>query len=538
MTPLTQKIYKVESLFSEWNKPGSPGGAVSIIQRGQIIYSRGFGMADLEHDIPISKNSVFDIGSISKQFVAMCVALLARRGKLSLDDEIQKHLSELKYYEYPITIRHLIHHTSGIRDYLTLMDLAGLRFENEYPDDETLNLIACQKQLNFHSGEEYLYSNSGYLLLAEIVKRTSGQTLRAFAEENIFAPLEMKDTFFHDDFSEIVKNRAIGYSPKESGGFRIDMSIFDAVGDGGVYTTVEDLCRWDANFYNNTVGGYGQDLIEEITTAGKLNSGEALDYAFGLNLGTYRGLRIIGHGGAWMGYRAEMTRFPEQSFSIICLFNLSSVNLIKLTKQVADIFLAEDFSMPEKVLQNEQRFIELSSSELTAKSGFYRNLKNGDIWKLTTQTGKLMAEVSGMSFQIAPTSLKHYKSVGVPFEISIEFDKHSPQSPVVMHVQIDGGKPNILERANTTSLDAVRLMDYSGDYYCEELACNYRIMATNSELTIDRRNSPREHLELVSRDLFKGACGSFEFICNTQNEVVGFTLSEGRVKNINFVKQY
>ena len=438
MTTLAYKFDEVDALFSDWNKPDSPGCAVAICQNGQPLYIRGYGIANLEYAIPISEKSVFDIGSLSKQFVAICVALLARQGKFSLDDKIQKYIPELRNYKYSITIRHLIHHTSGLRDYLTLMDWAGLRFENEYSDDEIISLIVRQKGLNFQPGEECLYSNSGYLLLAEIVKRTSGQSLRTFADENIFTPLEMKDTFFHDDFSEIVKNRAIGYSPKESGGFRINMSIFDAVGDGGVFTTVEDLCRWDANFYNNTVGGYGQDLIEEITTAGKLNSGEPLDYAFGLSIGTYRGLRTIGHGGAWMGYRAEITRFPVQSFSVICMSNLSSINLTKLVKQVADIFLSEKFTLPEKVQQNEQRFIELSSSELESKIGFYRNLKNGAIWKLAIRAGKLMAEVSEMSFQIAPTSLSHFKSVEIPFDISIEFDNHSPQSPKEMYVQIEG----------------------------------------------------------------------------------------------------
>jgi len=279
MTELTYKFDAVDALFSEWNKPDSPGCAIAIIHRGQPLYRRGYGMANLEYAIPISEKSVFDIGSISKQFVAMCIALLARQGKLSFDDEIQKYIPELRNYRYSITIRHLIHHTSGLRDYLTLMDLAGLRFENEYPDEEIIGLIARQKVLSFRPGEEFLYCNSGYLLLAEIVKRSSGQSLREYADESIFAPLEMKNTFFHDDFSEIVKNRAVGYSPAESGSFRISMSIFDIVGDGGVHTTIDDLCRWDANFYHNIVGGYGQDLIEEITSPGKLNSGKALDYA-------------------------------------------------------------------------------------------------------------------------------------------------------------------------------------------------------------------------------------------------------------------
>jgi CubicO group peptidase (beta-lactamase class C family) len=299
---------RVDSLFSEWDKPDSPGCAIAVVRDGAVIYSRGYGMADLDHAIPISAHSVFDIASTSKQFTAVCVALLARQGKLSLDDQIQKYLPEIRQYEQPITIRHLIHHTSGLRDYIALMELAGWRFENDYSDDELIGLITRQGELNFQPGDEYLYCNTGYLLLAEIIKRVSGVSLRAFADEAIFAPLGMKATHFHDDFGEIVTNRAVGYSPEDGGGYRIDMSLFDVVGDGGVYTTVEDLCLWDANFYHNVVGGCGQDLIEEITTPGRLNSGAALDYAFGLRVKPYRGLGSLSHSGRWVGYRSEMIR--------------------------------------------------------------------------------------------------------------------------------------------------------------------------------------------------------------------------------------
>lgn len=335
---------KVDELFSEWNKPDSPGFALAIVKDSEIVYKRGYGTADLEHNIPISSISVFDIASTSKQFTAMCIALLARQGELSLDDEVQTYISEMPWYEYPITVRHLIHHTSGLRDYLYLMESAGMRFENDYPDDEIIDLIACQKELNFKPGEKYSYSDSGYLLLGEIVKRVSGKSLAAFAYENIFRPLGMRATHFHDDFTRIVKDRAIGYSPKDEGGFRIEMSILDVVGDGGVFTTVEDLCLWDRNFYQNRLGGYGQDLIKEITTPGTLNSDESLDYAFGLVLGQYRGLQTVSHGGSWMGYRSEMLRFPQQRFSAICLSNLGNANPEELARKVADLYLASEFT--------------------------------------------------------------------------------------------------------------------------------------------------------------------------------------------------
>jgi CubicO group peptidase (beta-lactamase class C family) len=331
---------KVDQLFAQWDKPDSPGCALAVIQNGEVIYKRGYGMANLEYDIPISSNSVFDIGSNSKQFTAMCIVLLARQNLLNLDDELQKHIPEIPQYSQTITLRHLINHTSGLRDYLNLMDLGGMIIENDYPDEEVIALIARQQSLNFAPGTEQLYSNSGYFLLSEIVKRVSGKSLRLFAEEQIFAPLGMKNTHFHDNFKEIVRNRADGYAPKDGGGFEICMSLHDSCGDGQLYTTIEDLLLWDRNFYDNILGGYGQDLIEEITIPGKLDNGEPISGAFGLQIGDRGGLKTVMHGGSWMGYQSQFIRSPDAHFSVICLANLSTFNPTKLAFQVADIYLA------------------------------------------------------------------------------------------------------------------------------------------------------------------------------------------------------
>jgi CubicO group peptidase (beta-lactamase class C family) len=455
--PLTTKV---DELFSEWNKPDSPGFALAIIKDSETIYKRGYGIADLEHNIPISSSSVFDIASTSKQFTAMCIALLARQGKLSLDDEIQKYIPEMPSYEYPITVRHLIHHTSGIRDYLTLMELASMRSENDYPDDEIIGLIARQKELNFKPGDEHLYSNSGYFLLAEIVKRVSGKSLAAFANENIFSPLGMNATHFHDDFTMIVKDRAIGYYPKDEGGFRIDMSIFDVVGDGGVYTTVEDLSLWDRNFYQNRLGGYGQDLIEEVTKPGKLNSGEVLKYGFGLGIGQYRGLKIVSHGGAWMGYGSEMLRFPKQRLSVICLSNLGSANPVELARKVADFYLASEFTEDIKEpAHSKAQFVEIPSTELESKTGFYQNLKAGSIWELSVKDGKLTIEAFGENFTFASLSSNHFIAVDIPFDIDIEFEKLGSDEPFHLSVRIDDGKPDIYQRLNIVSFNSDQLKD-------------------------------------------------------------------------------
>jgi CubicO group peptidase (beta-lactamase class C family) len=342
---MTAITVKVDRLFTKWDKPDSPGCALAVIQNGEIVYKRGYGMANLEYDIPISPHSVFDIASNSKQFTAMCIVLLARQNMLTLDDELQKYIPEIPRYSHPITLRHLIYHTSGLRDYLTLMNMSGMICENKYLTEEIIALLARQQSLNFQPGTERLYSNTGYLLLGEIVKRVSGKSLRVFAEEQIFAPLGMKNTHFHDNFKEIVKNRADSYLPKKGGGFQIDMSWHDNAGAGFLYTTIEDLSLWDRNFYENILGNCGQDLIEEITTICKIKKYEnsPRKCAFGLLLCRYRGLKVIKHGGAWFGYRSDIVQFPEHNFSVICLANVRTFNPTKLVFKVADIYLDCEF---------------------------------------------------------------------------------------------------------------------------------------------------------------------------------------------------
>lgn len=328
---------QVDSLFSDWDRPDSPGCALGVIMDGELIYARGYGMADLEHGIPITPRSVFRIGSTSKQFTALCILLLEEEGKLSLDDDIHIFFPEMPAYPAPVTVRQLIHHTSGVRDYLTLMSLAGKRGDDYYTDEEVVTMIARQQELNFLPGEQHLYSNAGYFLLSQIVLKVTGVSLREFALERIFTPLGMAHTHFHDDHTEIVPGRAAGYS-RTRDGFRINMTTLGMIGDGGVFTTVEDLLHWDRHFYGNRLGG--EDLLTKQHTVGVLNNGTELAYAAGLTVSTYRGLRMVSHGGSFVGFRADMIRFPEQRFSVICLANLSSVNPSRLARQVADIYLA------------------------------------------------------------------------------------------------------------------------------------------------------------------------------------------------------
>ena len=335
----------VDEIFAAYSKPGAPGCAVGVIRDSKLVFGRGYGLANIEHDIPLTSKTVFDIGSTSKQFTAAAILLLEQQGKLSVDDDVRKFVPEVPPYGQTVTIRHLLHHTSGIRDYLTLMSVAGVNFDGVTTDDDALKLIVRQKALNFTPGSEHLYSNSGYFLLSVIVKRASGKTLRAFADEHIFAPLEMRDTHFHDDHTMPVPRRASAYAPQPQGTFRIDMSGFEQTGDGAVYTTVEDLAKWDRNFYDPKVGG--QALVDALLRTGVLSDGRSLPYAAGLVHGKYKGLTIVSHGGSWAGYRADLVRFPDQRLSVICLCNRADGNPGAKARQVAEVFLATDIA-PEQ----------------------------------------------------------------------------------------------------------------------------------------------------------------------------------------------
>ena len=340
-----QDTIKVDAVFVAYDKPDSPGCALGVIKDGKLIYTRGYGRANLEHNIANGSQIVYDIGSTSKQFAAASIVLLAQQGKLSIDDEVRKYITELPMYQKPLTIRHMLNHTSGLRDYLTLFGLSGVDFDSTTGDKEALNIIVRQKQLNFAPGEDWLYSNSGFFLLSQIVKRVSGKTLAQFAKENIFDLLGMKNTHFHDSHTMIVPKRATGYVPAPSG-FEIAMSNFEQTGDGAVYTTIEDLLLWDQNFYQPKVGG--QAMLDQLQTLGTLNNGKKLDYALGLFVDQYKGLRRVQHGGSWAGYRAELMRFPEQKFTVACLCNLATANPTNLATKVADIYLANEFKASEE----------------------------------------------------------------------------------------------------------------------------------------------------------------------------------------------
>jgi CubicO group peptidase (beta-lactamase class C family) len=393
-----KKTAAVDEVFSDLTKAGSPGCALGVYRDGKIVYANGYGLANLEENAAITPRSVLDIGSTSKQFTAASILLLEKQGKLSVNDDIRKYIPELPNYGQKITIVHLLNHTSGLRDYLTLMELAGINIDSVTTDEDALQMIFRQKALNFAPGSDWLYSNTGFFLLSVIVKRVSGKTLRDFAAENIFTPLEMTHTQYRDDHTSLIANRAMAYDAKEKGGgYSLDVSYFEQTGDGAVHTSVEDLLKWDENFYSGQIGG--KDFLAEIQEQGKLNDGKVLDYAKGLFIADYRGLHAVSHGGSWGGYRAELLRFPEQHFSVACLCNLGSASPSNRAHWVADIYLAslmkpkEEKKKESKDDERQKAEIRLTEEQLRDYLGDYFSDELRIVYRLEASDGKLKPRI-------------------------------------------------------------------------------------------------------------------------------------------------
>jgi len=533
---------RVDNIFSTWDSSTSPGLALGIFKNGKVIYERGYGMANLDYSIGISPQSVFYVASVSKQFTAACIALLIERHKISLDDDIRKYLPELPDYGKPVRVRDLVFHMSGIRDYSTLWELAGENIANVHTVDDVLGLIARQKELNFSPGEEYNYSNSGYFLLAIIVKRVSGKSLREFAEENIFRPLGMKKTHFHDDSRMIVKDRAICYSRDNSSGSKISyLGNWDLVGDGGLLTTGEDLFLWDQNFYNNNLGKGDQSLINLITTPGAFNNGKKGDYAFGLRVTTYRGLRVIRHAGSLMGFRSEIIRFPDKKFTVIVLANLADINPYALARQVADFCLEKDFERAEPVRPAagmKVGTINLSTEEMREKTGFFDHPSVGDVRIFLGEKGLTLQGMGG-SYGLSPLSRTRFVALNSFPDISVEFFEKTKDKPREISLDVLGMGSFVLRSFQPVIPAPSELEACVGTYYSGELDATYKIEIRNKELSIRVGKNPALLLTASFRDRYVAMEGwaTLDFFRDRSGKIQGFYLRAERIKNIKCIKK-
>jgi CubicO group peptidase (beta-lactamase class C family) len=526
---------KVDQLFATWDKPESPGAAIAVIKDGAVVYKRGYGSANLEYNVPITPQTVFHVASVSKQFTAFAVTLLANQGKLSLDDDIRKHLPEVPDFGKKITVRHLIHHTSGLRDQWTLLGMAGWRLDDVITKEHIMKMVRHQKELNFDPGAENLYSNTGYTLLAVIAERVSGQSFRDYTEANIFKPLGMTNTHFHDDHERIVKNRAYSYFSTEKGGFRAAPLNYANVGATSLFTTAEDLARWVINFEDKKIGG--ADVIKQMQQQGVLNSGKQLGYAFGLGIGPYRGLNTVGHAGGDAAYRSFAFWFPDQRFGVVVLSNFGSLNPQQMAMRIADIYLADKFAPePPKPAAAERTAVKVDPALLEAYAGRYL-LDGRTLVTITKEGDKLMGQAAGQSkSEMIPQSDTTFFVKEANSEVTFERDE---KGNVVRFAMKNANQNTSAKRLNATAT-AAQLTQFAGDYYSPELGTSYTLVVKDGKLIAQHRRHDDIALTELDGDLFSSNRWFFQtvqFTRDAEKRITGFRLSSGRVRNLRFDRQ-
>ena len=513
---------QIDALFKQYNRT-TPGCAMGVFHDGTIAYARGYGMADLERNVPITPASLFDVGSVSKQFAAAAIGLLAERGKLSFHDDVHKYIPELPNYGAPLTIDELTWHTSGLRDYTDLLDLQGYGLEQATTDREALSSIIRQRALDFPSGTQYEYSNTNYFLLSVIVKRVTGKTLAQFARRQLFVPLGMYRTVYRDDYAMIIPHLALGYAPTAGGHFRNSMSNWQQTGDGGVQLSVDDALRWDENFYNPRVGG--RALIAQLQTPGHLSDGRRVSYGRGLFIGAYRGLKLISHGGAWIGYRAEFDRYPSLHTSVVVLCNSDAAIPDGLARSVADIVLA-------RYLKPEPRRASPSKTSLSANAvtGSYFNTLGADVLKVVAQKGGIGLDLGGTILPLQPAGGTSF-TIGTSV-VRFVIPKHAASATALVVSGADGST-DIAQKFAPVVPTEQQLQGAAGAYYSPELDVTWRLRIAGHTVALQpERNLPPDAagpLTPQMADVFASAHGfSIRFIRDRAGAITGFDLGAGR----------
>jgi CubicO group peptidase (beta-lactamase class C family) len=470
---------RVDAIMSRWNA-ATPGCAVGVRGSDGRVVERAYGMADLEHDVANKPDTIFEAGSVSKQFTAAAIMLLARDGKLSLDDPARKYLPELPDYGAPLTIRQMLNHTSGLRDWGSIAAIGGWpRTTRMHTQAHALEIVSRQQSLNFPPGTRWSYSNSGYNLAAIIVSRVSGQSFAEFTRARIFEPLGMTRTSWRDDYRRIVKDRAIAYAPAGNT-FMMDMPFENVHGNGGLLTTVGDLLRWTQNFSSPTVGD--RMFVKDAQEPGRFNDGRQHVYAMGLRIVPYRGVTEVSHSGTTAGYNAYLAQYPDRQLAVALLCNAANANPAQLAHAVADIYLALQPEAPRKP----------SAPNL---QGLYRREDTGEPLTVPTAGTSRLEVGSDGTATVTEQAGNTFRYVKVPAE----------------------------------DLAAKPLADYAGAYMSDEAEVTMTAVVEQNVLVLKRRPDTSMVLTPLYADAFRGAPGFLRFKRDAAGRVTGFTLTQDRV---------
>lgn len=528
--PSADSISKLsDSVFHQFNTTKGPGCAVAFIKEGKVVFKKGYGLASLEYGIPITTSTVFDIASLSKQFTGLAISTLLQEKKIFLDDNIRKYLPQVPDFGQPITVSHLVHHTSGLRDWPEALAFAGYKWEDVMSFNDILRMVQNQKELDFAPGTAYSYSNTGYNLLAAIVEKVTGKSFRTWTVQNIFTPLNMPSALFLDTHTEVIKNMAFSYR-SSPGGFLKAPSQLTAYGSSSMFTSLDDFIKWAIHLQQAWTK---EDPVYNRMREGSiLANGDKVLYGFGLVEGKYRGLTTLSHTGSWAGYRSLSLYFPDQNAAIILFGNAAELN-IELGYRLADAVLANYFKTVEIKLSGitaANETLTLSPSVLNQYSGTYK-LRPGWLLTITLEGKQLMAQATNE--EKYPMLAKTDSSFWVPaYGAAIIFNRNKEGKTEQLTYKTFQAKKIV-----PFTPDTKKLKEYNGTYFSEELQTSYTISRLHEKLFINHRRRGDFPLQVSEEDEFALPLGSLRFIRGKKNKVTGFKLSGSRVKNIHFERK-
>ncbi len=531
---------RIDTLFREWDTLESPGAAVAVLRDGNIVFSRGYGIAQLEYGVPITPDTIFHVASVSKQFTAFAVTLLAQQGALSLDDDIRKYLPEVPDFGSIITLRHLIHHTSGLRDQWEALAMAGWRLDDVITREHILTMVQHQRELNFEPGEEHLYCNTGYTLLGEIVARVTGVSFAAWTKNNLFEPLGMNHTHFHDSHELIVPERAYSYKPEENGDFHKSVLSYANAGATSLFTTVGDLLKWASNFMDPRVGT--PEIMAQMQELAVLNSGREIPYGFGLGIRDHRGVRMISHGGADAGFRTWLGIFPDQKFAVSVLSNLGSMGPNRLGELIAEMYLEEDLlPAPEKKGQvappGERKVAEVDPMNYEIFVGTY-GLDDGTRLEIIKEEDRLFAvHPARGKVELFPEAMLRYFVKGEDLVITFHPDNDYYVESLTV---LSGGQNLEGKRTESLPLSEAQIGAIEGVYTSEELMTSYSLRFRDGRLAAHHFRHGEIPLIWTEKDTFTGRRWYFRrlvFQRDGAGRIQGFLLTGGRVWNLRFDKK-
>ncbi|MBT3133520.1 beta-lactamase family protein [Alteromonas sp. ALT199] len=538
----SKQTLEFDRLFTQFDDINKPGASVAVLQDGEIIFSKGYGSANLEYDIPVTPETMFHVASVSKQFTVFAILLLAEEGKLNFDDDIRQYIPEVPDFGYTITLRHLASHTSGMRDQWNLLRMAGWRLDDVITTEHVLKIVARQKELNFKPGEEFLYSNTGFTLLAEVVARVSGKSFAQFTQERLFTPLNMSNSLFYDDHQKIVSNRAYSYE-RNGNGYKKSVLNFSNVGATSLFTTAEDLLKWSANFTEPAVGSPA--IVKQMNTLASLNNGETFGGAYGQFISHYKGTKYIQHSGGDAGFRSYLARFPKQNLAIAILNNGADARPWELALQIADRLLKKDTPPPQNAIADAflesispkqmSNSLELDEDILNAYVGHYWYELEAYSREIYLENGKLMYSRGQDDVSVlAPISENTFRMLNVEGEIYVNFTKDDEKS--LMTVRVDNVDTYVSVGYTPVKITKTWLSQFAGSYFSPELSSTYHFSPENKQLKISHHRLSDHYIAPVKDDFFSSQVGDILFERDVHGEVNGFRISNGRVRNLYFRK--